>query len=199
MPLQNPPGTAEIAVPPLTLRPWRDDDAQALHEAVQESLDSVGRWLQWCHADYDLDAARQRIVVCKQGWDAGEQYAFAVLDATGRLAGGVGLNQLDERNMRGNLGYWMRTSVNGRGYATHAARAVALFGFEALGLQRIEIVAATGNLASQRCAERIGARREGIARGRVLMHGQSEDAVVYGLLPVDLDQTAEAQNAATSS
>ncbi|MBD8880745.1 GNAT family N-acetyltransferase [Rhodanobacter sp. 7MK24] len=199
MPLPNPPGPAELAIPPLALRPWRDDDAQALHEAIRESLDSVGRWLQWCHVNYDLDAARQRIAACKQGWDAGGQYAFAVFDATGRLAGGVGLNQLDERNMRGNLGYWMRTSVNGRGYAAHAARAVAVFGFETLGLQRIEIVAATGNLASQRCAERIGARREGIARSRVLMHGQSEDAVVYGLVPTDLDQPAAAQNAATSS
>lgn len=197
--MQNRPSPARLDIPPLVLRPWQDNDAQALHEAVQESIASVGRWLQWCRVDYDLDAACQRIAFCKHGWDAGEQYAFGVFDATGRLAGGVGLNQLDERNLRANLGYWIRTSDDGRGYAAHAARAVAACGFEKLALRRIEIVAATGNLASQRCAERIGAKREGIARQRVLLHGQSEDAVGYGLLASDLGQLAAAQNVATSS
>ncbi|BFI96022.1 MAG: GNAT family N-acetyltransferase [Rhodanobacter sp.] len=198
IPLPNPADPVRLASPPLVLRPWQDDDAPALHEAVQESLDSLGRWLPWCRADYDLDAARQRINCCKLGWSTGEQYAFAVLDTVGRLVGSVGLNQLDERDLRANLGYWLRISANGQGYAAQAARAVAAFGFERLALQRIEIVAATGNLASRRCAERIGARREGIARRRVLLHGQSEDAVVYGLLPADLAQPADAQNAAIS-
>jgi RimJ/RimL family protein N-acetyltransferase len=199
MALPNRPDPVRLDAPPLVLRPWRDDDAPALHEAVQESLATVGQWLQWCRADYDREAARERIALCRQGWDAGEQYAFAIFDAAGRLIGGVGLNQLDERNLRANLGYWLRASATGRGYAAHAARAIASFGFEKLALRRIEIVAATGNLASQRCAERIGARREGIARSRVLMHGQSADAVVYGLLPCDLDQPTEAQNATMSS
>ncbi|MBD8873735.1 GNAT family N-acetyltransferase [Rhodanobacter sp. DHB23] len=199
MPLQNPPGPANLDAPPLVLRPWQDGDAPALHEAVRESLASVGRWLAWCRADYDLDAAIQRITFCRQGWQAGEQYAFAIFDTAERLVGGAGLNQLDERNLRANLGYWIRSSATGRGYAASAARAVATFGFEKLALRRIEIVAAEGNLPSQRCAERIGARREGIARQRVLVHGQSEDAVVYGLIPADLDQPAAAQNAATSS
>jgi ribosomal-protein-serine acetyltransferase len=197
--MQNRPTATSLDIPPLVLRPWQDNDAQALHEAVQESLASVGRWLPWCRADYDLDAARQRIAFCRQGWQAGEHYAFAIFDAAERLLGGVGLNQLDERNLRANLGYWLRTAATGRGYAVHAARAVATFGFEKLALRRIEIVAAEGNLSSQRCAERIGAKREGMARQRVLLHGQSEDAVVYGLIPADLDQPAAAQNAAMSA
>jgi RimJ/RimL family protein N-acetyltransferase len=145
------------------------------------------------------DAAIQRITFCNQGWHAGEQYAFAIFDTAGRLLGGVGLNQLDERNLRANLGYWIRSSATGRGHAVRAARAIATFGFERLALRRIEIVAAEGNLASQRCAEHIGTRREGIARQRVLMRGQSEDAVVYGLVPADLAQPAAAQNAAMPS
>ncbi|GGA03833.1 GNAT family N-acetyltransferase [Dyella caseinilytica] len=180
------PSPQALDTPLVSLRPWREDDAPALHEAVQESLDQVSRWLPWCHAGYDLAEALNWTTLCKQHWNDGEHYDFAILDGHGRLAGGMGLNELNERDLRANLGYWLRTSATGHGYASHAGRAVAMFGFEALGLRRIEIVAAVDNLASQRCAERIGAKREGIARQRIFLHGQSQDAVIYGLLPGDL-------------
>jgi RimJ/RimL family protein N-acetyltransferase len=186
MPAQPRPSPVVLDTPLLSLHPWREDYAPALHEAVQESLQSVGRWLPWCHTGYDLEEALQWVAFCERNWQAGEDYAFALLDRQHRLVGGVGLNQLDARDMRANLGYWLRTSATGHGYATLAGRVVAAFGFEALALRRIEIVAAVGNLASQRCAERIGAKREGIARQRVFLHGQSQDAIVYGLLPGDL-------------
>jgi len=46
----------------------------------------------------------------------------------------------------------VRTSQMGRGIATAAARLVARFGLETLSMQRLEIVAAEGNTASQRVA-----------------------------------------------
>lgn len=185
MSIQHPAPIA-LHTPVVSLRPWAESYAPALHEAAQESFERVGRWLPWCHAGYDLEESLKWIAFCRQAWSEGEHYDFAVFDAQDRLVGGVGLNYLDERDLRANLGYWLRDTATGYGYATHAGRAAAMFGFEALALRRIEIVAAVGNRASQRCAEHIGAQREGIARQRILLHGQSEDAVVYGLLPGDL-------------
>jgi ribosomal-protein-serine acetyltransferase len=186
MPAQPHPAPLVLDAPPLSLRPWQEEYAEALHEAVQESVARVSRWLPWCHAGYDLDEARTWIAFCKRNWEDGGHYDFAIYDAQDRLIGGIGLNQLDEHDLRANLGYWLRNSASGQGYAALAGRRLARFAFEALALRRIEIVAAVGNLASQRCAERIGAKREGIARQRIFLHGQSEDAVVYGLLPGDL-------------
>jgi ribosomal-protein-serine acetyltransferase len=180
------PYPTTLDIPPLSLRPWHEDHAPLLHQAVQESVAKVGRWLPWCHAGYDLDEARKWVALCQEHWHDGEQYDFAVFDAQDRLLGGIGLNKLDERDLCANLGYWLRDSATGQGHAALAGRAIAGFAFEVLALRRIEIVAAVGNLASQRCAERIGARREGIARQRLFLHGQSEDAVVYGLIPGDL-------------
>ena len=62
----------------------------------------------------------------------------------------------------------------------------ARFGFEELGLHRIEIVAAVENIASQRVAEKAGAVREGVLRKRLLIRGESQDAVLFSLLPEDL-------------
>jgi RimJ/RimL family protein N-acetyltransferase len=70
--------------------------------------------------------------------------------------------------------------------ATRAARLAARFGFEELKLIRIEIVAAAGNLASQRVAEKVGAVREGVMRNGLFIHGAAHDAVLTSLVPEDL-------------
>ncbi len=69
--------------------------------------------------------------------------------------------------------------------ATRAVRLLARFGFEELGLGRIEIVAAVGNKASQRVAEKAGAHREGVLRRRLCLHDEYHDAVMYSLIPDD--------------
>jgi RimJ/RimL family protein N-acetyltransferase len=102
------------------------------------------------------------------------------------LLGGVGLNFINRVHQFANLGYWTRTSASGKGIASQAARLVALFGLEQLGLQRIEIVAALPNLASQRVAEKIGAVREGVLRKRLRIRGEAEDAILFSLVREDL-------------
>ena len=82
-----------------------------------------------------------------------------------------------------NLGYWVGTRHTGKGYATRAARLLSDFGLNDLKLQRVEIVAAVTNHASQRVAEKAGAVREGILRNRIVLHGQPHDAVMYSRIP----------------
>jgi RimJ/RimL family protein N-acetyltransferase len=172
----------------LRLRPWRDEDAAALVAAVQESVDSVGRWLPWCHADYGHDEATAWISQCRSGWQSGAHFAFPLFEAnTGRLLGGAGLDQVDRQHRRANLGYWVRPSFQRQGLATSAARLVARFGFERLGLIRIEIVVLPDNEPSRVTATRLGATFEWIARNRLCVNGKGRDAAVYGLIPQDLD------------
>ena len=192
--------TPALADGRLLLRPWRDADAAELHDAVRESVASVGRWLPWCNADYGLEQAEAWVAQCRDHWRTGEQFAFAVRDAVdGGLLGGCGLNQLDTMHRSANLGYWVRTSRQGRGIAVAAARLVARFGFAELGLIRIEIVTLPDNRASRRVAAKLGARFEGMARQRLWAWDRAHDAAVYALIPADLDQSAAEQSAAMSS
>ena len=117
-----------------------------------------------------------------------EWYSFGVFEKNDdrRLLGGVGLNFINRVHEMGNLGYWVRTSATRNGIASKAARLVAQFGFEELGLHRIEIIAAIPNIASQRVAEKIGAVREAVLRKRLLIRDQSQDAVLFSLVPEDL-------------
>lgn len=180
----------EFSVDELLARPYRAGDAPALAQAVLESFASLSPWLDWCHAGYGLDDARQWIDVCERGWASGEQYPFAVFDQSdSRFLGAVGITQRNRRYNFAGIGYWIRESARGRAIASRVARRVAAFGFEQVGLTRIEILAAVDNMPSRRTAECVGARFEGVQRNRLCAGERVFDAATYSLIPADLEKT----------
>jgi len=169
------------------LRPYHPDDAVCVFEASRESVAEAGIWMPWCHADYSMEESSNWIKTCGEAWDKASAYEFAIVDSqNGRYFGGCGLNHIDSTNRIANLGYWVRSSLTRRGLATAAAVLLARFGLAELHLNRIEIVAAVGNRASQHVAEKAGAKREGILRNRILINGTAHDAVIFSFIPQDL-------------
>jgi ribosomal-protein-serine acetyltransferase len=177
----------ELIEGPILIRTLREEDVSALFEAARESIAEVSPWLPWCHENYSIEETREFIASRELASEGGEWYSFGIFEKDGgRFLGGVGINFINRVHQMANLGYWVRTSAAGRGVATSATRAVARFGFEQLGLQRIEIVAAVDNIPSQRVAEKAGAVREGVLRKRLLIRGKPQDAVMFSLVPEDL-------------
>ncbi len=171
------------------LRPVRREDAAPIAQAACESLPEMQPWMPWCHPGYSQRESEHWIKSSQQAWKRGLAYEFAILDkASGAYLGGCGLNQLNPAYKLANLGYWVRSSQTRRGVASEAARLLARFGFRELKLNRIEIVVAVGNLPSQRTAEKVGARREGILRNRLELGGQPADAVMFSLVPADFPE-----------
>lgn len=169
------------------LRPYVPEDTPRLYEAAIESQPQIYVWMEWCPPDYSIQMARAWVEARAQKWAEGSAYEFAITDARdGTYLGGCGLNRFDSTGFC-NLGYWVRTSRTRQGVASSAARLVARFGFTELKLQRIEIVVAVGNIASQRAAVKTGATREGVLRNRVLkVGGGHNDAVMFSLIPQDM-------------
>jgi ribosomal-protein-serine acetyltransferase len=177
----------ELSDERLIVRAYREDDVPLLFEAVRESIPEVSPWLGWCHENYSIEESREFIQSRAAKAQGDEWYSFGVFGRKdGRFLGGVGLNFINRVHQFGNLGYWVRSSAAGKGVASRAARLVARFGFEELGLHRIEIVAAVSNIASQRVAEKMGAVRESVLRKRLLIHGEPQDAVMFSLVREDL-------------
>ena len=74
-------------------------------------------------------------------------------------------------------------AARNRAFALPPRYLLADYGFKELKLNRIEILVAVDNLASQRVAAKAGAVREGILRNRLLLHGKIHDAVMFSLIP----------------
>ena len=170
------------------LEPYQISDVERLYQAARESITEMSPWMPWCHADYSIEESRAWVESQAEVWEKGTDYDFVITDAKdGSFLGGCGLNHIDYKNRIANLGYWVRTSRTKRGVASAAVRLLAQFGFGKLKLNRIEIMAAVGNEASQRVAEKTGAAREGILRNRMVVHDRVYDMVVFSLIPEDLN------------
>ena len=169
------------------LRPFEKFDAENFAKAARESVETVGKWMDWCHAEYSPEEARTWIEACRQNADAGMAYEFALVDPiTDEFFGGAGVNQINTAHNFANIGYWVRRSQRGRGIATAAARLLIEFAFEDLKLTRAEFVIRPDNLPSRRVAEKVGAILESSARNRIVSYGNSWDAVIYATVPEDV-------------
>jgi RimJ/RimL family protein N-acetyltransferase len=104
----------------------------------------------------------------------------------GRLAGAIDLKKTDWSALTTEVGYWSAPWVRGRGVTTTAVRLLASWALTDQGLERVELLAATGNEASSRVADKAGFQREGIARNAGVTHGGRVDLTVWSLVPADL-------------
>jgi RimJ/RimL family protein N-acetyltransferase len=172
----------------ILLRPWRIDDVEALYEAAIESFKELSPWMPWCHENYQKEDSSTFIASREERWQHDTEYGFIITDVeTGLFIGSVGINQVNRSYKMANLGYWVRTSWAGRGVASRATILCARFGFEQLNFERIEIMAAVSNLASQRVAEKVCALREGVLRRRLWLRDGPHDAVLFSLIPQDFN------------
>jgi RimJ/RimL family protein N-acetyltransferase len=94
---------------------------------------------------------------------------------------------LNSHGYRGSTGYWIARPARGQGVCTRALRLLARHALEDLQLQSVQLATDPENLASQRVAEKVGFRREGVMRTH-LRHpdGRVRDSVLFSLLPGEL-------------
>jgi len=166
----------------LTLRFPEPGDGEPILEAVRETLPELCRWMTWCHPGYSEADALRWISSQAQARESGSAFEFLIVGGSGRLLGVCGINAINHENRFANLGYWVRTSESRRGVAVNAVKLLASWVFEHTNLQRLEIVTAVGNDASQRVAEKAGALREGTLRSRLCIHGAYHDAVMHSII-----------------
>ena len=105
---------------------------------------------------------------------------FALVEkASNQVVGMVLLKNLPDVNMaltnEIEIGWHLRRTVWGRGYATEAAAALMIYGFEKLCLPTIWAVALEENKASLKVMERLGMR----PAGRTTQYYGGEDLLVY--------------------
>ena len=119
----------------------------------------------------------------EDGWQSGDCAGFAVED--GELLGFAAFVRLDLELKQGEIGYVVAPAGRGRGLARRAVALLTRWGFEALGLERIELRIDPRNTASQKVAERCGYRHEGTLRSVAFKEGLRSDVGIWSRLRSD--------------
>jgi len=162
----------------LRLRPFTLDDEAAVFALVSDP--EIARFVRF-EAHRSSDETRAFLELVQQYYERGNPFAWAiVLRENGRLIGSCGfVSQAPERRSA-EIGYWLGKPYWGQGYAVEAARALVRFGFEQIGLDRVEAKCFLENRAGQRVIEKLGMRFEGMDRSEMIK-GEYPELRLYGI------------------
>ena len=80
------------------------------------------------------------------------------------------------------MGYKIDKAYTGQGYCTEALRAGINIIFSNLEIHRMEAFVLPENIASITILEKLGFKREGLLRDKIIIKGTPRDHYLYGLI-----------------
>jgi RimJ/RimL family protein N-acetyltransferase len=159
------PVPVELRTPRLLLRPWRDDDAAALHPILQTNQAHLGPWIPARVAmPVPIPELARRLAGFAADFATAREWRYALFGPNeGEPLGEVGLYPRSATGRvpyadadRAELGYWLRADVTGQGLVTEAARAVLAVAATLPRFSHIEIRCDARNTPSAAVPRRLG-------------------------------------------
>ena len=168
----------------VVVRPYEISDAKAVKEAVEESRESLRPWMPWWDTHKTFEESVDFCVRSKARWLLRENMNVGIWERDGgRYLGGSGYHDPDWKARKFELGYWIRTSAEGRGYVSEAVKVLTRSAFEQMGANRVEIRCDVRNERSRRVAERCGYALDGtLRRDTLTTSGELRDTHVFSML-----------------
>jgi RimJ/RimL family protein N-acetyltransferase len=170
----------------LLLTPVDPVDAEAMWAATEASLPELFPFMVWA-AEAAPEHTRAFMERSAAEWRDGLSHWAFTIRSEGSVVGTISLLSAKPMLKVGEVGYWLRSDLTGRGYMTEAVRAVVRWGFEEAGMERIELRASPDNAGSIRVAEKVGFTREGLLRGSGAGSHGRHDHYMYGLLKEEFE------------
>ena len=191
-PVDHPPPPYLIRTDRLTIRCWEPRDAPLLKDALDTSLDHLRPWMPWAtHEPTPVEEKAELLRVFRGRFDLGEDFVYGILAPDESEA--IGGSGLHTRVGHGALeiGYWIRASRVGQGFAREATAALTKVAFHVCGVDRVEIHVDPANSASLRVPRALGFAEEATLRRRLpASEGETlRDSVVFTLFADDVEQS----------
>lgn len=144
-------------------------------------------WLLGFERDPTEEYVHERLRSEKSKLRHGRSVAFAVAEPEDdAFLGEVLLHTFEWQHQRAAMGVWIRRRERGRGLGLCAVRLICAYGFEELGLARIELTTFPDNVGMVRIAERAGFASEGMLRSYTREREHRCDIAMLSLLPGEL-------------
>jgi len=172
------------------LRPLQFEDEEALQFIADD--DSL-----WIYGLQDLSKPgelNKYIRKAIKDRDNETTAVWTIIDKkTNKMAGCTRLAEISWKDERGQIGWtWIGRDFQGSGLNKEMKFLILRYGFEVLGLNRIEFKADERNHQSRQALLSIGAMREGILRQHMKIHnGYIRNTVFYSILASEWDTVKE--------
>ncbi|MEE4195647.1 MAG: GNAT family N-acetyltransferase [Anaerolineae bacterium] len=149
----------------LVLQVVQAGDGAEITAAKVESFDRLKPWFPWAQ---DVGSAEEN-----ESWVRQQHAAFwnrtaveykILLAHNSFFIGMIGIHLIKKEPLAWEIGYWLRSGQEGKGYMTEAVKACTELAFNHLKADKILIRADSRNIPSQKVAERCGYHRDGLLR-----------------------------------
>jgi [ribosomal protein S5]-alanine N-acetyltransferase len=171
----------ELETERLLLCRMRLDDAEAMFAYASDP--EVTCYVTW-DTHCSIEDSRNFLRFATEGYERGDFGGWGVvLKDDGAFVGTCGVDAgYAPEHARAELGYVLSREHWGRGLMPEAVRAVIAFGFESMGLNRIQARCIAENIASTRVMEKAGMTYEGTLRESEFIKGAYRDMKLYSIL-----------------
>ena len=163
------------------LRPLQQSDEELLWPIAQEKA-------LWIYGLKDLSVREnlnQYIQSALADRNSKKCAVWIIIDAaSGKVAGCTRLAEISWKDERGQIGWtWIGKAFQGSGLNKAMKYEILKYGFETLGLNRIELKADERNLQSRKAILKLGATEEGTLRQHMkIADGFIRNTVFYSIL-----------------
>lgn len=131
----------------------------------------------------EMNEAEKIIESFRQTFESGRGIRWGVVEReTGAFIGTVGLNNLNLKSRKAEIGFELHPSYWNKGYVSEAVKEVLAYCFSQLGLFRLGAVTFPENGASIALLQKLGFEKEGMLRGYLCQDDRSHDALIFSLL-----------------
>ena len=169
------------------LRPPERGDYEAWARLRAGSRDFLIPWEpSWPPDALSRASFRARVTRYADDWRTDQAYNFFIFAHDETLVGGIGLSNIRRGvSESASLGYWVGEPFARQGYMTATLPLAIDFGFERLGLHRLEAACLPSNIPSRSLLARAGFHQEGCAREYLCIAGKWQDHVLFAILRGD--------------
>lgn len=159
----------------LVIEPVEARHVDGIVAAIRASLDELRPWMTWT-IDWDPEESERYLL------DREEHETVWAVMLDGEPVGVIGVMALKPIHSWGEIGYWLRSDLHGRGLMSEALAPVVNWAFDGLGLHRLELRAGVDNGPSNRLAEKLGFSNRGVIRESARGSGGWYDCNLWELL-----------------
>lgn len=162
---------------PITIRKWRESDAEALVKNANN--DRVSRFLTDAFPHpYTINDARAFISSVK---NENPTKCFAI-EFKGEVIGSIGISpQADIHRKNAEIGYYLAEEFWGQGIMPEAIKQIVEYGFKTFDITRIYAIPLGYNLKSQRVLEKAGFVLEARIENALFKNGEFTDELIYAV------------------
>ncbi|RYF89979.1 MAG: GNAT family N-acetyltransferase [Chitinophagaceae bacterium] len=165
----------------IRLESTNESQINGLFDAIDKNREHLSTFLPWVNHMQSIDRFAAYIKQSEVLIQEGNELSFAII-SNEVFVGRIGLHHINKSNSSASIGYWLTKAAEGKGIISKSCQALIRYGFEEMGLHRIEIKAAFQNVRSQAIPKALNFSREGVLRQAEFVNNEYLDLVLYSLL-----------------